>query len=127
MDPDPEHVRIRICSSNCKLMQNTIITIFFGIYLTRNITWWSRIRSDLDLLVGSGIFWPHIRIQPFVRHNRIIKLRQASKSLMLRIVFLSRISIRMLIHQHTLLFEQNADQKTTRIGMIDPSCKVRIS
>ncbi len=36
----------------------------------------------------------------------------------------SRISVRMLIHQHTLLFEPNADRKTTRIGMIDPSCKV---
>lgn len=39
--------------------------------------------------------------------------------------YMSRISVRMLIHQHTLLFEQNADRKTTRIGMIDPACKVK--
>lgn len=39
--------------------------------------------------------------------------------------YMSRISVRMLIHQHTLLFEPNADRKTTRIGMIDPACKVK--
>jgi len=39
--------------------------------------------------------------------------------------YMSRISIRMLIHQHTLLFEENADKDTHRIGIIDPKCKVR--
>lgn len=39
--------------------------------------------------------------------------------------YMSRISMRMLIHQHTLLFEPNADQNTTRIGMIDPQCKLK--
>ena len=31
----------------------------------------------------------------------------------------------MLIHQHTLLFESNAEKETSRIGIIDPACKVR--
>eukprot|EP00092_Neocalanus_flemingeri_P001666 GFUD01001777.1.p1 GENE.GFUD01001777.1~~GFUD01001777.1.p1 ORF type:complete len:415 (-),score=94.99 GFUD01001777.1:174-1418(-) len=39
--------------------------------------------------------------------------------------YMSRISMRMLIHQHTLLFEPNADKDTPRIGMIDPHCKVK--
>lgn len=39
--------------------------------------------------------------------------------------YMSRISIRMLIHQHTLLFESGADKDTPRIGMIDPKCKVK--
>jgi len=39
--------------------------------------------------------------------------------------YMSRISIRMLIHQHTLLFETNAEKDTPRIGIIDPACKVR--
>ena len=32
--------------------------------------------------------------------------------------------MRMLIHQHTLLFEEGADKDTPRIGIIDPNCKV---
>jgi len=39
--------------------------------------------------------------------------------------YMSRISMRMLIHQHTLLFEPDADKDTPRIGMIDPNCKVK--
>jgi len=39
--------------------------------------------------------------------------------------YMSRISMRMLIHQHTLLFEPEADKDTPRIGMIDPHCKVK--
>ena len=39
--------------------------------------------------------------------------------------YMNRISLRMLIHQHILLFEPDADQMTKRIGMIDPSCKVK--
>jgi len=39
--------------------------------------------------------------------------------------YMSRISMRMLIHQHTLLFEQDADKDNPRIGMIDPHCKVK--
>jgi len=39
--------------------------------------------------------------------------------------YMNRISLRMLIHQHILLFEPDADKKTKRIGMIDPSCKVK--
>lgn len=39
--------------------------------------------------------------------------------------YMSRISMRMLIHQHTLLFEPNADHNTNRIGMIDPQCKLK--
>jgi len=39
--------------------------------------------------------------------------------------YMSRISIRMLIHQHTLLFEHDADKDTKRIGMIDPKCRVK--
>jgi len=39
--------------------------------------------------------------------------------------YMSRISMRMLIHQHILLFEPDADKDTRRIGMIDPSCKVK--
>lgn len=39
--------------------------------------------------------------------------------------YMSRISIRTLIHQHTLLFEPDADRDTPRIGMIDPACKVK--
>jgi len=39
--------------------------------------------------------------------------------------YMSRISMRMLIHQHTLLFEPDADKDTPRIGMIDPHCKVK--
>jgi len=39
--------------------------------------------------------------------------------------YMSRISMRMLIHQHTLLFEPNADRHTNRIGMIDPQCKLK--
>eukprot|EP00088_Acartia_fossae_P018865 TRINITY_DN2093_c0_g1_i1.p1 TRINITY_DN2093_c0_g1~~TRINITY_DN2093_c0_g1_i1.p1 ORF type:complete len:431 (+),score=81.25 TRINITY_DN2093_c0_g1_i1:192-1484(+) len=39
--------------------------------------------------------------------------------------YMSRISIRMLMHQHVLLFEQDADKNTRRIGIIDPACKVR--
>jgi len=39
--------------------------------------------------------------------------------------YMSRISIRMLIHQHTLLFEPDADKDIKRIGMIDPKCKVK--
>jgi len=39
--------------------------------------------------------------------------------------YMSRISMRMLIHQHTLLFEPDADTDTPRIGMIDPHCKVK--
>merc|ERR1740137_494943 len=39
--------------------------------------------------------------------------------------YMSRISIRMLIHQHTLLFEPDADKDTRRIGMIDPNCRVK--
>ena len=55
--------------------------------------------------------------------------------------YMSRISIRMLIHQvrrhtqhtnlykshlqHTLLFEPGADKDTRRIGMIDPNCRVK--
>lgn len=37
--------------------------------------------------------------------------------------YMSRISLRMLLHQHILLFEQDADKHTNRIGMIDPGCK----
>merc|ERR1711872_617169 len=33
--------------------------------------------------------------------------------------------MRMLIHQHTLLFEPDADHNTNRIGMIDPACKLK--
>jgi len=39
--------------------------------------------------------------------------------------YMSRISMRMLIHQHTLLFEPDADLNTRRIGMIDPACKLK--
>jgi len=39
--------------------------------------------------------------------------------------YMSRISMRMLINQHKLLFEPDADKDTKRIGMIDPSCKVK--
>ena len=57
--------------------------------------------------------------------------------------YMSRISMRMLIHQHTLLFEPDADHNTNRyeievfkslrskefslfrIGMIDPACKLK--
>jgi len=39
--------------------------------------------------------------------------------------YMSRISMRMLIHQHTLLFEPDADKDTPRVGMIDPHCKVK--
>jgi len=39
--------------------------------------------------------------------------------------YMSRISMRMLIHQHTLLFEPNADRQTKRIGIIDPQCKLK--
>jgi len=39
--------------------------------------------------------------------------------------YMSRISIRMLMHQHVLLFEEGADKKSRRIGIIDPNCKVR--
>jgi len=39
--------------------------------------------------------------------------------------YMSRISMRMLIHQHTLLFEPGADKDTRRIGMIDPTCRVK--
>jgi len=39
--------------------------------------------------------------------------------------YMSRISMRMLIHQHTLLFEPDADKDNPRIGMIDPHCKVK--
>jgi len=39
--------------------------------------------------------------------------------------YMSRISLRMLIHQHTLLFEPNADKDTPRVGIIDPHCKVK--
>jgi len=39
--------------------------------------------------------------------------------------YMSRISMRMLIHQHTLLFEKDADMDNPRIGMIDPHCKVK--
>ena len=39
--------------------------------------------------------------------------------------YMSRISMRMLIHQHTLLFEPGADHNTNRIGMIDPACKLK--
>ena len=31
----------------------------------------------------------------------------------------------MLYFQHILLFEQDADKHTNRIGMIDPGCKVK--
>jgi len=39
--------------------------------------------------------------------------------------YMSRISLRMLLHQHILLFEPDADKNTNRIGMIDPGCKVK--
>jgi len=39
--------------------------------------------------------------------------------------YMSRISIRMLINQHSYLFDPDADRDTPRIGMIDPRCKVR--
>jgi len=39
--------------------------------------------------------------------------------------YMSRISIRMLINQHSFLFDPEADRDTPRIGMIDPHCKVR--
>jgi len=39
--------------------------------------------------------------------------------------YMSRISIRMLMNQHVLLFEQDADKTSRRIGIIDPNCKVR--
>lgn len=39
--------------------------------------------------------------------------------------YMSRISLRMLLHQHILLFEPDADKHTNRIGMIDPGCKVK--
>merc|ERR1711970_1375418 len=39
--------------------------------------------------------------------------------------YMSRISMRMLINQHKLLFEPDADKDTKRIGMIDPSWKVK--
>ena len=54
--------------------------------------------------------------------------------------YMSRISMRMLIHQHTLLFEPDADHNTNRcnnvsampfsilyfrIGVIDPACKLK--
>lgn len=39
--------------------------------------------------------------------------------------YMNRISLRMLIHQHILLFEPDADKNTNRIGMIDPGCKVK--
>jgi len=39
--------------------------------------------------------------------------------------YMSRISIRMLINQHSYLFDPEADRDTPRIGMIDPNCKVK--
>ena len=33
-------------------------------------------------------------------------------------------SIRMLLNQHTMLFEPDADLDTTRVGILDPNCKV---
>lgn len=38
--------------------------------------------------------------------------------------YMSRISIRMLLNQHTMLFEPDADLDTTRVGILDPNCKV---
>ena len=35
------------------------------------------------------------------------------------------ISIYFSLSQHILLFEQDADKHTNRIGMIDPGCKVK--
>ena len=43
----------------------------------------------------------------------------------INLVHFSRISIRMLINQHSYLFDPDADRDTPRIGMIDPRCKVR--
>jgi len=39
--------------------------------------------------------------------------------------YMSRISTLMLIHQHILIFDQDADKNSRRIGIIDPQCKVR--
>merc|ERR1712110_1186961 len=39
--------------------------------------------------------------------------------------YMNRISLRMLMHQHILLFEPDADTQTNRIGMLDPKCKVK--
>lgn len=38
--------------------------------------------------------------------------------------YMSRISMRMLMNQHVFLFEPDADPDPTRVGMIDPNCKV---
>jgi len=38
--------------------------------------------------------------------------------------YMSRISIRMLMHQHTTLFGPDADLDSDRVGMIDPSCRI---
>jgi len=39
--------------------------------------------------------------------------------------YMSRISMRMLINQHMLLFDKDASRNPKRVGMIDPKCKVR--
>jgi len=39
--------------------------------------------------------------------------------------YMSLISLRMLVNQHVLLFAPGADQKTKRIGVIDPECKLK--
>jgi len=39
--------------------------------------------------------------------------------------YMSRISLRMLMNQHIMLFEPDADKDTKRVGMIDPNCKVK--
>ena len=40
--------------------------------------------------------------------------------------YMSLISLRMLVNQHVLLFAPGADQKTKRIGVIDPECKLKV-
>jgi len=39
--------------------------------------------------------------------------------------YMTRISLRMLQNQHLLLYGPGADQKTNRIGTIDPQCKLK--
>lgn len=39
--------------------------------------------------------------------------------------YMNRISLRMLLHQHIMLFEPDADKDTNVIGMINPNCKVK--
>jgi len=55
----------------------------------------------------------------------IDKARDAQIQYFLDRFYMNRISLRMLILQHILLFEPDADKSSNRIGMIDPNCKVK--